>query len=65
MLGHRFDPWPGTAGLGSSIVTAAVLGVNCSLDLIPGLGTPYATGLPKKLKRGREREKAAGLNIEW
>ena len=26
------------------------LGQNCSLDLIPGLGTPYAAGQPKKLK---------------
>ena len=24
VLGSRFDPWPGTVGLGSSIATAAV-----------------------------------------
>ena len=26
------------------------LGGTCGLDLIPGLGTPYATGRPKKKK---------------
>ena len=27
------------------------LGSNCSLDLTPGLGTPYAMGHPKKKKK--------------
>lgn len=32
------------------------LGGSCSLNLIPGLGTPYATWWPKK-KEERERER--------
>ena len=27
------------------------LGHNCGLDLIPGLGTPFATGQPQKKKK--------------
>ena len=29
---------------------------NCSLELIPGPGTPYALGWPKKEKKGRRKE---------
>ena len=31
-------------------VTAINVGYNCGLDLIPGLGTPYASGQPKMKK---------------
>ena len=43
-LGHRFYPWPQhcyTCGLGH----------NCGLDQIPGLGTPYSAGQPKRKKK--------------
>ena len=33
------------------------LGCNCGSDLIPGLGTPYAKGQPKKRKRKKEMER--------
>ena len=33
------------------------LGPNCGLDLIPGLGTPYATGWPKKKRQKKDRMK--------
>ena len=36
------------------------LGLDCSLDLIPGPGTPYATGQPKKKKINTHRWKVGG-----
>ena len=38
-----FDPQPGAVGSG-----VASVGCNSGLGLISGLGTPYATGRPKK-----------------
>ena len=43
-LGCRFLPRPSTVGSGASI---AKVGHHYCLDLIPGLGTPYAAGQPK------------------
>ena len=43
--GHRFNSWPGTS---------CSVGHNCDLFLIPGLGTPYATGQPKKKKKKKK-----------
>ena len=47
-LGCRFDTWPGTVGL-------KIWHCNCSLDLIPGWGTPNAMGRPKQ-KREKKRK---------
>ena len=37
-----------TAHKGSGIAAATDVDQNCSLDLIPGLGTPCAVGQPKR-----------------
>ena len=47
--GYRFCPQLSTVG--SRILcyhSCIVIGYNCSSDLIPGPGTPYAMGWPKK-----------------
>ena len=46
--GSRFSPWPGTVGLGIQRCRSCGVGLNHGLDLISGLGTPYAAGQPKK-----------------
>ena len=49
-LGHRFDPQPGK-WVKDPVCHSCGLGHNCSLDLSPGLGTPYAAGQPRKEKK--------------
>ena len=44
---HRFDPRLGTVGQRIQHCWNCGIGRNCSLDLIPGLGTPYAAGQQK------------------
>ena len=42
-------------GKGSGVAAAAAqVGHNCGLDLIPGLGTPYIMGWPKKRKKRKK-----------
>ena len=36
--------------------TSCSLGSNCGSDLIPGLGTPYSMGQPKKNKREEKED---------
>ena len=55
-----FDPWPSTVGLRIQHCPSRGLGLHCSSDLIPGLGTPYAARWPKKRK---ERNKMLSENI--
>ena len=50
-LQHRFDSRPQHSGLRILICRSCGLGGDCSLDLIPGLGTPYDTGWPEKGKK--------------
>ena len=40
-------------------------GHNCSLDLISGLGTPYAAGQPKKKKKGRQIWQCASKDLKY
>ena len=40
------------------------LGQDLSLDLIPGLGTPYAAGVTKKRKKKKERKKKENKQAE-
>ena len=37
--------------LRTSTATGCCVGCSCSSDMIPGPGTPYATGWPKKKKQ--------------
>ena len=48
--GCRFDPRPSTVGKKIRHCCSCSIGHNCSSDLIPGPGTPYAVGWPKKKK---------------
>ena len=51
-------PSPAQWVKGSSVATDAEhIGHNCSWDLIPGLGTPYALGRPKKKKKKKKEKK--------
>ena len=75
VLGHRIDPWSQHSrdrscvpalqhnGLGIRRCHSCGVGRKCSLDMIPGLGTPYAAGRPKYIyicisgeERNRERK---------
>ena len=48
--GHRFHPQPSTW-----VKDPVLSGLsNCGSDLIPGLGTPYASEWPKKRKKERK-----------
>ena len=38
-------------GLKDPTCPSCGVGCSCGLDLIPGLGTPYAVGQPKKIER--------------
>ena len=49
-LGCRFDPRAWRSGLRIQCCCSYGLGHHCSLDPIPGRGTPYATGQPKNKK---------------
>ena len=46
--------WVKVAGI---VVAAADIGLVCCSDLIPGLGTPYATGWAPLLKKKRKEKK--------
>ena len=48
MAGHGFGPRPGTLGLGSGVASGS--------DLIPGPGTPYATGAALKSKKAKKKK---------
>jgi len=48
-LGHRFDPHP-AQWVKDWHCRSCDLGHNYGSDLMPGLGTPYAVGRPKKKK---------------
>ena len=39
------------------------VGHNYGLDLMPGLGTPYATGWPKKREKKKKRKKKENLRL--
>ena len=56
-LGHRFDPQPWHSGLRIWRYLSGSLGCDCSLGVIPGLGTPYAAGWPKKFRKRKEGSK--------
>ena len=45
----------------SSVATATWIGCSFGLDLIPGLGTPYAAGWPKKKKKDVAQEQTNRL----
>ena len=50
--GCRFPSLAWHSGLGiRHCCSCEITGHNCGLDLIPGPGTPYATGKPKKKKK--------------
>ena len=51
-LGCRPDPWPAQhSELRIWHCCSCSIGCNCSSDLIPSPGTPYAVGQPKKEKK--------------
>ena len=50
-LGRRLDLQAQHSGLRIWHCHSSSIGRNCRLNLIPGLGTPYATGQPKKKKK--------------
>ena len=60
-LGHRFHDWPSPAQPGPARHTglriwhchSCSIGCNCG-SVIPGLGTPYAMGEPKKKKKKKK-----------
>lgn len=47
----QVQPQPGTGGPRIWLCHRCSLSCKCGSDLILGLGTPYATGLPKKGKK--------------
>ena len=55
---RRFQPLVWHGGLRISCCHTCGVGLNCSSDLIPDLGTPYATGQPKEgEKKKKTRQK--------
>ena len=55
----RFNPQSSTVVKGSCVVS---IGCNCSLDMIPGLGAPYAGGQPKK--KQKTKPKNSGCSVD-
>ena len=53
--GRRFGPQPAQWVKGSGIATAAAQVKTVAWILIPGLGTPYATGWPKKKNKKKRK----------
>ena len=53
--GCRFDPWLAQWVKRIQHYCICGMGHNCGLDLIPGLGIPYAAGWPKKKKKKRSQ----------
>ena len=64
-LGCRFDPQPGTVAEGSGVAPSWGLDNNLGLDLIPGPGTPYALGWPKKEKKKRIWKRMDVYTYNW
>ena len=53
------SPAPGS-GLRACCCHGCGAGCDCGLDLIPGLGTPYAMGQPEKKKAKKKKKKDSG-----
>ena len=54
-LGCRFDPWL-AQWVKDLALHSCSLDHNCSSDLIPGLGTPYASGSAQKKKKKKKKK---------
>ena len=48
------------SGLRIQCCQSCGLGCNCGLDLIPGQGTPHATGQPKRKRKRKKKKKKQG-----
>jgi len=51
-VGCRYNPQLGTVGIWHC--HSCLVGCNCGSDQIPGLGTPYAMGQPKKKRKEKK-----------